>query len=159
MGENFNFNGRIGADVADLVPAQLTAQDNAGHAPGGAELDAVQIVDGQLGGAVEGDMGCDFPALLNDAQILHDESIHTGGGGIADQFAQFAHFPVGDQGVQGQMNFDATDVAVFYCLSQGLRGKVFCALSCVKGTDAQVNGVCTILYRRFQRIHRTSRGQ
>ena len=99
MGKNLNFNGGVGADVADLLPAQFPAQHHPAHAPGGAEHHPGQGVDRHLGGAVEGHMGGDLTAQLHHAQILDDEGIHAAAGGVADGLTQLGDLLVGDQGI------------------------------------------------------------
>ena len=116
-------------------------------------------MDGHLGGAVDGNMGRNLAAQLHHAQILHDKRVNVILGGVADQLRRFLHLPVGNQGVQGQMNLHTPDVAVFYRIHQGLRGEVFCALTGVQTTNAQIYGVGAILHRRPQGFHGAGRGQ
>ena len=52
--KGLDLNGGVGADIFDLVPAQLPGQHRPGHAQVGAGPDPVQAVDGHLGGGVEG---------------------------------------------------------------------------------------------------------
>ena len=159
MAENFNFNGRICADVADFLPVQLPAQHHPLHPQGSAQLHSSQGMDGHLGGAVDGDIGGNLAAQLRHAQILDNESIHPCLGGFSDQVGNSFEFPVSDQGVQGQMHIHTPNMAVFQCFSQRLQGKVFCALAGVKGADAQIHGIRAVLDRSTQRIHGTGGGQ
>ena len=156
--EDLDLDGGIGADVLDLLPVQLPAQDHPAHAHGGTQLDTCQIVNGHLGGAVEGHMGGDLAAQLHNAQVLDDEGIHTGGGRMADQITEFFGFPVGNQGIQGQMHLNTPDVAVLDRLRQGLGGEILGALAGIKGAAAQIDRICAILHRSAQGIHRARRG-
>ena len=65
MGENFNFNGGVGADIADFLPVQLPAQHHPLDAHGGAQQHAGQRMDGHLGAAVDGNAGGDLTAQLH----------------------------------------------------------------------------------------------
>lgn len=67
MDENFNFNGRVGADVADFLPAQLPAENDPLDTHGGAQQHAGQRMDGHLGASVDGNAGGDLPAQLHHA--------------------------------------------------------------------------------------------
>ena len=67
-----------------------------------------------------------------NAQILNDEGIHTALGSLADQGDHIGSLLVGDQGVQGQMDRDTADMAIFDRLSQSLRGEVFGTLAGIK---------------------------
>ena len=129
MSEYFDFNGGIGADIANFLPAQFPAQHHTGEAPGSTQPHAGKTVDGHLGRAVDGNTGRDFPAQPDNAQILDDEGIHTALGGLLDQGNHIVGLFVGNQGVQRQMDGNATDVAIFDRLSQCLRGEVFGALA------------------------------
>ena len=153
VGKDLDLDGGIFADVADLLPAQLPAQHHTGASGGGAEQHTGQAVDGHLGGTVDGHPGGDLPAQLHHAQILDDEGIHTGGGRLADQVAAIIHLPVGNQGIQGQMHLNTTDMAVFHRLGKGLYGKILRTLSCVKAAATQINGVRTVLDSSTQGLH------
>ena len=93
--KNFNFDGGIGADIPDFLPAQLPAEHHPLQAHGGAKLHPGQGVDGHLGGAVDGNVGSDLAAQLHHAQVLHDKGIDVILGGVADQFRGLLHLPVG----------------------------------------------------------------
>ena len=67
MDEDFNFNGRVGADVADFLPAQLPAENDPLDTHGGAQQHAGQRMDGHLGAAVDGNAGGDLTAQLHHA--------------------------------------------------------------------------------------------
>ena len=113
VAEYLDFNGRIGADIANLVPVQLPAQNHPLHAQGGTQLHAGQGMDSHLSGAVDGNLRGNLAAELGHAQILDDVGVDAGLGGFADQIGNRLEFPVGDQGVQGQMHVHTPDVAVF----------------------------------------------
>ena len=98
-------------------------------------------------------------AQLGNAQVLHNKGIHTGLGSSADEVGHGLELPVGDQGVEGQVDSHPPDVAVFQRFSQCFQGEVFSALTGVEGADAQIDGVGTILYSSPQRFHGTGGGQ
>ena len=153
MDEDFNFNGRVGADVADFLPAQLPAEDDPLDAHGGAQQHAGQRMDGHLGAAVDGNAGGDLTAQLHHAQVLHDKGINIILRGIADQLRRLGHLPVGDEGVEGQVHLHAPDMAVFNGIHQRLGSKVFRALPRVERAAAEVHGVSAVLNGRAQSLH------
>ena len=113
VAEDLDLDGRMGADIADLLPVQLPAQDHPLDAHGGAHLDTCQIVDRHLGGAVDRHMGGDLAAQLHHPPVLDDEGIHPGGGRRPDQVAQLLHLLVRNQGIEGQMHLHPPDMAIF----------------------------------------------
>ena len=151
--EDFNLDGGVRADVADFLPAQLPAENHPLQAHGGAQLHPRQGVDGHLSGAMDGNMGGNLAAQLHHAQILHDKSVDVILGGVADQLRGLLHFPVGHQGVQGQMHLHAPNVAVFHRVHKGLGGKILRALAGVQVADTQVHRVGAVLHRGPQGFH------
>ena len=81
-------------------------------------------------------MGCDLPAHGNNAQILNDEGIHTALGSVMDQRGNVPGLLVRNQGIQGQMDRNATNMAIFHRFLKGLRGEVLCPLPGIKLTAA-----------------------
>ena len=68
VAEYLDLNGGVGGDIADLLPAQLTAQHHTAPTHSGAKLHAGQIVDGHLGGSVDGNVGSDLLTQLHHTQ-------------------------------------------------------------------------------------------
>ena len=67
MTEDFDLNGGIGADIADLLPAQFPAQDNTGETPGSTQPHTGKGVNGHLGRTVNGHRRRDFTAQTDHA--------------------------------------------------------------------------------------------
>ena len=159
MAEDLDLDGGMGADVADLLPVQLPAEDHPLDAHGGAHLDPCQIVDRHLGRAVDRHMGGDLAAQLHHAPVLDDEGIHPGAGRRPDQVAQLLHLFVRNQGIEGQVYLHPPDMAIFQGFGQSLQGKVLGALPGVELSNPQIDGVRPVLHRRPQTLHRPRRGQ
>ena len=151
--EDLDLNGRMLADIANLLPAQFPAEHHPAQTPGRAQQHAGQGVNGHLGGAVQRNGRGDPAAKLHHAQILDDKGIHAAFGCGFDQFDALRDFLIRHQRIERQMHRHTPDMAVFDCLSQGLNGKILCALTGIKCAAAQVNSVGAILYRRPQGIH------
>ena len=159
MAEYLNFNGGILADIADFLPGQLPAEHHPLHSHGGAQQHPGQGVHRQLGGAVHRHLRGNLAAQLGHPQVLHNISVHTRLRRFANQLGHGLEFPVRDQGVQRQVHGDTPDVAVFQRLAQGFQCEVLCALAGVKGSDAQIHRIGSVLHGSPQRIHRPGRGQ
>ena len=110
-------------------------------------------MDGHLGASVDGNAGSDLPAQLHHAQVLNDKGVDIILCRVADQLRRLRHLPVGDEGIEGQVNLHAPDMAVFNGLHQRLGSKVFCALPRVECTAAEVDGGSAVLNGRAQSLH------
>ena len=116
-------------------------------------MDALQVVDGHLGGAMAGNMGGHLAAQLQNAQILDDKGVHLRPGRAPDQLCQLVHLPVRHDGIHRQMDLDAPDMAVLYRLRQVFQCKVFRALAGVEDPDPQIHRVGAVLHGSPQRFH------
>ncbi len=75
-------------------------------------------------------------------------------------FRRLGHFFIGNnKGIQGEVNLQAPNMAVFHCLCQGLRGKVLGALAGVEVSHAQVYRIGAVLHRRTKGLHRPGGSQ
>ncbi len=81
---------------------------------------------------------------LTHTQVLNNKCVHIARCRLGDELGHALALPVGDQGVQGQMDRHPTDVAVFHRLGQGLDGKILGALAGIEAAAAQINGVRTV---------------
>ena len=104
-------------------------------------------------------MGGDLAAKLHHSQILNDKGIDIVLGSMADGLCHVAHFPIRNQGIDGQMHLHPPDVAILHCLHQGLGGEILGALAGVKCPNAQINSVCSVLNRCPQSLHGACRCQ
>ena len=112
MAEDLNLNGGVLADVGDLVPGQLTGEHHTGHAQVGAQLDAVQVVDGHLGGGVDGQVGGCLTQHPQHAQVLDQHRVHADLSGLGGQPGALGHLPVSEQGVEGEVHLHPSQMAV-----------------------------------------------
>ena len=100
------------ADELDLPEGQLPGQ----HHPGEAQLftgqNAGQVVDGHLGGGMDGQLGGQGADHPGHAQVLDDEGVGPQLVELEDELLCPHQFPVGDQGVHGHIGLDAPQAAV-----------------------------------------------
>ena len=99
MGKGLDLNGRVLADVADLIPAQFPGEDRPGKAQLGALLHAVQTVYGHLSGGVQGELRRPLVEHPGHAQVLDDDGVHPHLVDLPGHLGGGGQFPVGEQGV------------------------------------------------------------
>ena len=104
VAEHFDFNGGVEADVLDGIPGQFPGEYHTAHAQIGTAFYAVQVVDGELGGAVDGNVGDHFTQHAQHTEILHQNGVHTHPGSVGGHLGGGGQFPVGEQGVKGQID-------------------------------------------------------
>ena len=112
MAEYLDLDGGALADEFDLIPGQLPGQHHPAGPQVGAPLYPVQRVDGHLGGGVDGQVGDRLAQHAHHAQVLDDDRIHADGAGVGRHFGGSGQLPVGEQGVQGQMDLAAPEMAI-----------------------------------------------
>ena len=99
VGKGLDLNGRVLADVADLIPAQFPGEDRPGKAQFGALLHAVQAVHGHLSGGVQGELRSHLVEHPGHAQILDNDGVHPHLVDLPGHLGGGGQLPVGEQGV------------------------------------------------------------
>ena len=127
--------------MADGLPGELPGEDHPGHAQLGAAAHPVQGVDGELGGAVDGQTGSGLPEHPQDAQVLDEDGVHPNLGGLGGRPGGGGELPVGDQGVEGEVDLGPPDMAVRNRRGQFLQREVLGIAAGVEIPAAQVDGV------------------
>ena len=87
-------------------------------------------------------------------QLRRDHGIE-----LTDELTAVVQFPVGDQGVQGQVDLATAHMAVLGRLGQGLYGKILRPLAGIKAAAAKVDRVRAILDRSPQGLHGPGRSK
>ena len=159
VAEHLDLHRGVLADVGDLVPAQLPAQHHPGEAQVGAGLHPVQGVDGHLGGGVEGQVGGDLPEHPGHPQVLDDDGVHPDPAGVGGLFGGPGQLPVGEQGVQGQVDPGPPEMAVRNRRRGLLRGEIFGVAAGVEVPVAQIDAVRPVLYGGGHRLHGAGGGE
>ena len=151
--KGLDLNGGVGADIFDLVPAQLPGQHRPGHAQVGALLHPVQGVNGHLGGAVEMQVGGHLAQHPGHAQILNDDRVHPHLVDFLRHPGCPGQLPVGEQGIQRQKHLRPPKMAIGDRRRGLLMGKVFRVAARVEIAIAQIDGVRAVLDRSGDRLH------
>ena len=126
MDEDLDLHRGPGAQILNGGPGQLPGQHHPGHPQVCAGLDAVQVVDGHLGGGVKVHVGNGVPQEPGHPQVLNQDGVHPGVGGKGRSLGGQGQLPVGQEGVQRQVDLGSPQVAVCYPPGQVLQGKILC---------------------------------
>ena len=157
--KGLDLNGGVGADVLDGVPAQLPGEHHPLHAQIGAAQHPVQGVDGELGGAVDRQVGGHLAEHPQDAQVLDEDGVHPDPGGVGGHLGGGGELPVGNQGVEGQVDPGPPQMAVRNRRRKLLSGEVFRIAAGVEVSVSQIDGIGAGLDGGGDRLRRAGRGQ
>ncbi len=78
---------------------------------------------------------------------------------MADQRGDFPGLPIGNQGIEGQMHRDATDMAVLDGFGEHLGCEILGALAGIKAPATQIYGIGTVLYGGPEGLHGSGGGE
>ena len=159
MAEDLDLHRGALTDILDLSGAQLTRKHHPLHPQLGADFYAVQVVDGELGGGVEGQVGGGLFDGPEHAQVLDEHGVHPGVGGQKGLPGGGRQLPVCKEGVHGQVDLDPPDMAILHRRGQVGLGKVFRASSGVEVAQAQVDRVGSVLDGGGKGLFRPSGGE
>ena len=104
--EHLQRDGALLFHGADVVEGQLPGQNSPLHALGGQQTGGVGVVDSHLGAGVDRQPRYCLAQGLQQADILHDDSVHAHAvelGGVVQESPQL---PVAYQGVGGYVDLD-----------------------------------------------------
>lgn len=141
-----------------LVPGQLPGQDHPAGPQVGAPLHPVQGVDGQLGGGMDGQVGDRLAQHAHHAQVLDDHRVHADGAGVGGNFGGPGQLPVGEQGVQGQVDLAPPQVAIRNRRRSLLSREVFRVAAGVEISISKIDRVRSVLNGGGDRLHGAGRG-
>ena len=156
--KGLNLNGGVGADVGDLLGGQLPGQHRPGEAQIRTAFHAIQVVNGHLGGGVEVHIGGHLTHHLEKAHVLHQNGVHAQTGGLHRHLGGLSHFPVGGQGVEGEVHLHPVEVAQVNGLLQLLPVEVAGVAAGVEGAVAQIHGIRPGVDRRTDGLGTAGRG-
>ena len=127
--------------MLDLCQGQLSGEHHPGKAQVGRLFDPLQVMDGHLGGGVDGEIGGRGPDHPGHPQVLDDE-------GVGPQLAEAEHrlpgpgqLPVGEEGVEGDIGFDPPQAAEAHGLLQVLPLQIFGVAPGVEVPGAEIHGI------------------
>ena len=104
VGKDLHLRRTVPADGGNVPAGQLTGQHHTGKAQLCRPACAPQRVQAHLGAGVEGQLRRRLTGQLPHAPILYQHRICPQPGGLVQQLRRPRKLPVGEQGVQGQID-------------------------------------------------------
>ena len=95
---------------------------------------------------------------LEKAHVLHQNGVHTQTRGLHRHLGGLSHFPVGGQGVEGEVHLHPVEVAQVNGLLQLLPVEVAGVAAGVEGAVAQIHGIRPGVDRRTDGLGTAGRG-
>ena len=138
--------GTVPGDDRDVPAAQLPGQYHPLQTQLRRAAGAAQGVQAHLGAGVEGNIGRNFPGQPPDAPILDEDSVHPHVRGFLQSLGGGRQLPVRHQGVQGQIDLHAPQVAIGHGGTEFLIGEVPGAAPGVEPAEAHIHRVGPILH-------------
>ena len=146
-------------DALQIAQAQLTGQHHTaatqisshGH-PGGA-------ADRHLRGAMHSQRWCELLCHPGQADVLHDQGIHTGGLGGQQQHRGLLQFRGKDQHIHGEKPLHTAAVQPVHHLWQIVCAEVFGPQAGIKLLDTEINGIGPVGDSGLEGIPAASRGE
>ena len=152
VGKDLHLRRTVPADGGNVPAGQLTGQHHTGKAQLCRPACAPQRVQAHLGAGVEGQLRRRLTGQLPHPPILDQHRICPQPGGLVQQLRRPRKLPVGEQGVQGQIDLHPSEMAVPHRLRKLLLHEVFGAAPGVVGPEAHIHGIGAALHGGHQRI-------
>ena len=150
VAEHLDLRAAAGADLPYLVPVQLPGQHHALHAQRRGRIGTAQREQAHLRAGVKRQVRHDLLCQGQQAPVLHQHRVHAHGAGLSQRCGRPGQLPVGQQGVQGQKDPHAPQMAIPHRRREFLVGKVFRAPPRVERTEAHIHRVRAVLHRGGQ---------
>ena len=103
-------------------------------------------------------VGGDLPYHLQKAHVLDQNGVHPQTRGLHRHLGGLGHFPVGGQGIEGEVHLHPVEVAQADGLLQLLPAKVAGVAAGIEGAVAQIHGVRPGVDRRTDGLRAARRG-
>ena len=146
MDKHLDLCGTVPGDGRDVPAAQLPGQYHPLQTQLRRAAGAAQGVQAHLGAGVEGNIGRNFPGQPPHAPILNEDSVHAHVRGFLQSLGGGGQLPVRHQGVQGQIDLHAPQVAIGHGGTEFLIGEVPGAAPGVEPAEAHIHRVGPILH-------------
>ena len=153
--KHLDLHRAVAADKVNVFFGQFPGQDHPGDPHSRSLLHALERVDAHLGRGVHRHRRRDLAAQGDDTEVLDDKGVHARTGCRLDRLGRGPHLPVGNQGVQRQIDLDAPHMAVAHRLRQLVQCEVFSAPTGIKILGAKVDRVGSVAHGGAERVERT----
>ena len=146
MAEHLYLRPAATADGLHIPVRQLPGQHYPFHAQPRCQPRPGQGVQAHLCAGVEGLIRGHQPCQLPQAPILHQHRVHAPGGCLSQDLRRLGQLPVGEQGVQGEIDLHSALVTVVHGPGEVLVRKISGAAAGVKAAQAHVYSVGPVLH-------------
>ena len=158
MDKGFNLR-TTAAGSSDFLQAQLTRQNAALHACGYSKINAAAVRNRHLRAGVQRQLRHNFLRQTDNAQVLHDNAIHTNVAQKAQIFCQLRQLAVVDKRVDRNIQAYMMHMRKIYRLCHLLLIKIAGIGTSAERLAAHINGICTGIHRCLQRLPASGWGQ
>ena len=159
MAEHLHLRSAVAADDFRVVGGKLPGQHHPLHAQLRRQTGSGQGVQAHLSAGVEGLIRGHLPGQKPQAPVLHQHRVHAPGACLAEGLRRLGQLPVGEEGVEGQVDLHPMPVAVVHGLGKGVIGKIPGAAAGVEAAQAHVHGIGPVLHGGQQGLRRPGRGE
>lgn len=146
--ERLDLDGRMGADMADLLERELAREHDAREAELRERFDALEAADRHLRARVERQVGHRLMGDTRDAEVLHEHGVGARLVEEAQVVPEGPHFLVCHDRVDRHVDGDLSQVCEVDGLAQRLAVEVTCVGARAEGIARQIDGIRAVLHRR-----------
>lgn len=131
----------VGLEAFEFAEGEFAGEDGLVDAEAFGEFQSLRGGDGHLGGGVEAEARGGFFYQLSKAKVLDDDGVNAGVFEVAELGFGVGEFGGEDEGVEGDVTFDAVRVEECHQAGQVFFGEVIGAQAGVEAGHAEINGV------------------
>ena len=157
--KHLHLDGRVAADMGDLLARELAREDDALHPQRRAGEHPVQAVHRHLRGRVQRQPGRDGAHQFGHPEVLHQHGVHADPAGLSGVARGLRQLVVGEQGVERQVYLHAPQVTIVYRSAQAVFVEIGGVPAGVEGAVAQIDGVRAVLHGGDRRLIRAGGGE
>ena len=150
MHERLDLDGRMGADMADLLERELAREHDAREAELRERPHALEAADRHLRARVEGQVGHRLMGDTRDAEVLHEHGVGPCLVEEAQVVPEGPHFLICHDRVDRHVDGDLSQVCEVDGLAQRLAVEVTCIGARAEGIARQIDGIRAVLHRRHE---------
>ena len=146
MDEDFEgeFGMVVGLEAFELAEGEFAGENGLVDVEAFGEFESLRGSDGHLGGGVEAEAGGDLFDEFGEAEVLDDDGVDAGVFEVAELGFGVGEFGGEDEGVEGDVAFDAVGVEEGHQAGEIFFGEVVGAQAGVEAGHAEVDSVGTV---------------
>ena len=141
--EDFDRNGRLGTNRFDFIRRQFPRKDGLRKAIFFQKADAIQIGNGHLRAAVQGQIGRDLTGQGGNGQVLDDDAVDAKSIEGLQIGRQILQFRVGHQNIDRHIDLDAEEMRRPHGLPYFFITEIMCKFPGIERLSSEINGIGT----------------